>query len=215
MRRPGVRIPLPPAYALRHKKRRLSRRSETKADFQCDLASVPQRLRLGRPAFFLHGPLSTRSAMKGFYYVYILVSEADGRLHYSGLTRDLNTRLAEHNRGKCPHTSKHRPWKSKQQSDFDRKLKLVVLNVMLRQDPDVNLRAATCDSFRGCHADASELPGLSLRFILCARSYLPFFRDNQPFVPCQQLAEHPTAVTVAEALFPDVMKKKTKRRATW
>jgi predicted GIY-YIG superfamily endonuclease len=49
--------------------------------------------------------------MKGFYYVYILVSEADGRLHYSGLTRDLNTRLAEHNRGKCPHTSKHRPWK--------------------------------------------------------------------------------------------------------
>ena len=111
MRRPGVRIPLPPAYALRHKKRRVSRRSETKADFQCDLASVPQRLRLGRPAFFLHGPLSTRSAMKGFYYVYILVSEADGRLHYSGLTRDLNTRLAEHNSGKCPHTSKHRPWK--------------------------------------------------------------------------------------------------------
>ncbi|MFZ0917962.1 MAG: GIY-YIG nuclease family protein [Candidatus Udaeobacter sp.] len=48
---------------------------------------------------------------KGFYYVYILVSEADERLHYSGLTRDLNTRLAEHNRGKCPHTSKHGPWK--------------------------------------------------------------------------------------------------------
>jgi predicted GIY-YIG superfamily endonuclease len=40
--------------------------------------------------------------MKGFYYVYILVSEADVRQHYSGLTRDLNTRLAEHNRGKCP-----------------------------------------------------------------------------------------------------------------
>ena len=41
--------------------------------------------------------------MKGFYCVYILVSETDGRLHYSGLTRDLNTRLAAHNRGKCPH----------------------------------------------------------------------------------------------------------------
>ena len=152
MRRPGVRIPLPPAYALRHEKRRLSRRSETKADFHCDLASVPQRLRLGRPVFFLRGPLSTRSAMKGFYYVYILVSEADGRLHYSGLTRDLNTRLAEHNRGKSegnaltPRNTGH--GKSKQQSHFDRKLKLAVLNVILRQDLDVNLRAATYDSFR-------------------------------------------------------------------
>src|SRR5436190_23917311 len=106
MRRPGVRIPLPPAYALRHKKRRLSRRSETKADFQCDLASLPQRLRLGRPAFFLDDP---RSTMTAFYYIYILVSEADGRLYYSGLTLDLNTRLAAHNSGKCPHTSKHRP----------------------------------------------------------------------------------------------------------
>ena len=35
--------------------------------------------------------------MTGFYDVYTLVSEADGRIH--GLTCDLNTRLAEHNRG--------------------------------------------------------------------------------------------------------------------
>jgi hypothetical protein len=91
--------------------------------------------------------------MKGFYYVYILVSEADGRLHYSGLTRDLNTRLAEHNRGEMPLTPRSTAHeKSKQQSHSDRKQKLAVLNVILRQDPDVNLRAATCDSFRGCHA---------------------------------------------------------------
>ena len=90
--------------------------------------------------------------MKGFYYVYILVSEADGRLHYSGLTRDLNTRLAEHNRGKCPHTSKHRPWKIETAIAFRTEAKLAVLNVILRRDPDVNLRAATCDSFRVCHA---------------------------------------------------------------
>jgi putative endonuclease len=32
-------------------------------------------------------------------------------MHYSGLTRDLNARLREHNRGKCPHTLKNRPWK--------------------------------------------------------------------------------------------------------
>ena len=49
--------------------------------------------------------------MNGFYYVYILVSEIDHELHYSGVTRNLNARLHEHNRGKCPHTSKYRPWK--------------------------------------------------------------------------------------------------------
>ena len=49
--------------------------------------------------------------MKGFYYVYILVSEANDEAHYSGITRDLNGRLVEHNHRKCPHTAKHRPWK--------------------------------------------------------------------------------------------------------
>jgi putative endonuclease len=49
--------------------------------------------------------------MNGFYYVYILVSETNGKVHYSGITRQLNARLSDHNRGKCPHTSKYRPWK--------------------------------------------------------------------------------------------------------
>ena len=49
--------------------------------------------------------------MKRFYYVYILVSEVDNETHYSGVTRDLNARLLDHNRGKCSHTTKHRPWK--------------------------------------------------------------------------------------------------------
>ena len=49
--------------------------------------------------------------MNGFYYVYILVSETNDKVHYSGITRQLNSRLTEHNRGKCPHTAKHRPWK--------------------------------------------------------------------------------------------------------
>ena len=50
--------------------------------------------------------------MNGFYYVYILVSETNDKVHYSGITRQLNSRLTEHNRGKCPHTAKHRPWKN-------------------------------------------------------------------------------------------------------
>jgi putative endonuclease len=49
--------------------------------------------------------------MNGFYYVYILVSELDDEIHYSGVTTDLRSRLTEHNRGKCSHTSKHKPWK--------------------------------------------------------------------------------------------------------
>ena len=49
--------------------------------------------------------------MKGFHYVYILVSETNNDLHYSGVTRNLSARLAEHNRSKCPHTAKRTPWK--------------------------------------------------------------------------------------------------------
>ena len=40
--------------------------------------------------------------MKAFYYVYILRSETDHELHYSGITSNLNARLVEHNRGEMP-----------------------------------------------------------------------------------------------------------------
>ena len=49
--------------------------------------------------------------MNGFYYVSIVVSETNEKVHYSGVTRDINARLIEHNRGKCPHTATHKPWK--------------------------------------------------------------------------------------------------------
>ena len=49
--------------------------------------------------------------MTSFYYVYILISEIDEEAHYSGITRNLNARLSEHNRGKCPHTAKYKQWK--------------------------------------------------------------------------------------------------------
>jgi predicted GIY-YIG superfamily endonuclease len=45
------------------------------------------------------------------HYVYILVSATDDEMHYTGITRDLRSRLAEHNRGKCPHTIKQRQWR--------------------------------------------------------------------------------------------------------
>ena len=49
--------------------------------------------------------------MNGFFYVYVLVSQANETIHYTGITRDLEQRLLEHNRGNCPNTSQDRPWR--------------------------------------------------------------------------------------------------------
>ena len=40
----------------------------------------------------------------------LLVSEKDATRHYTGCTIDLKARLAKHNAGEVPHTSKNRPW---------------------------------------------------------------------------------------------------------
>jgi predicted GIY-YIG superfamily endonuclease len=48
-----------------------------------------------------------------FFYVYILQSEIDPSRFYTGFTRNLETRLKDHNTGKDPHTAKFRPWKVK------------------------------------------------------------------------------------------------------
>ena len=45
-------------------------------------------------------------------YVYILES-VDGEHFYVGITDDVPSRLAKHNAGEVPHTSKHRPWQLK------------------------------------------------------------------------------------------------------
>ena len=44
-------------------------------------------------------------------YVYLLRSRRDPEHRYVGITRDLRKRLAEHNSGRSPHTSKYGPWK--------------------------------------------------------------------------------------------------------
>jgi GIY-YIG catalytic domain len=45
-------------------------------------------------------------------FVYILQS-LDGGHFYAGMTDDVPARLAKHNAGEVPHTSKFRPWKIK------------------------------------------------------------------------------------------------------
>ncbi len=44
-------------------------------------------------------------------YVYLVQSESVGGQRYVGITSDLKRRLADHNAGKSPHTSKFGPWK--------------------------------------------------------------------------------------------------------
>jgi predicted GIY-YIG superfamily endonuclease len=53
------------------------------------------------------------------FYIYILESAANSGQFYRGHTDDLKRRLAEHNAGKCPHTSKSKPWKVKFYAAFD------------------------------------------------------------------------------------------------
>jgi len=45
-----------------------------------------------------------------FHYVYILRSESYSQQSYVGMTEDLKARLAVHNAGGSPHTSKFKPW---------------------------------------------------------------------------------------------------------
>ena len=45
------------------------------------------------------------------FYVYIPRSKANPSRHYTGFTVDLVGRLDQHNRGKCAHTAKFRPWR--------------------------------------------------------------------------------------------------------
>lgn len=45
------------------------------------------------------------------HYVYLLNSVRAPVHRYIGVTSDLKTRLAEHNAGRSPHTSKFMPWR--------------------------------------------------------------------------------------------------------
>ena len=44
-------------------------------------------------------------------YVYSLESTTDPTKYYVGRTKDIDTRLATHNRGEVGHTKKYIPWK--------------------------------------------------------------------------------------------------------
>ena len=70
--------------------------------------------------------------MQNFYYVYILIDTATGTHRYVGSTKDLSARLAKHNAGAVPHTSKFKPWKIETAIAFDCKEKAVAFEDYLK-----------------------------------------------------------------------------------
>ena len=68
------------------------------------------------------------NVMEAFYYVYILISEANNELHYSGITRDLKARLIDTIEESAPTHRNTGRGELKLQSHSDLKLKLAVLN---------------------------------------------------------------------------------------
>src|SRR5213079_3559689 len=85
--RTGVQLPSPPAFAWSAAQSEGCHAGAQRRRAVCSnfYISAP-RLRLGRPAFFVHDPPSKAQPMDAFYYVYILVSEVDDEIHYSGIT---------------------------------------------------------------------------------------------------------------------------------
>ena len=51
-------------------------------------------------------------------YVYILQSEQDAVHFYTGITDNVDSRLAKHNSGDITHTAKYRPWRVKSYAAF-------------------------------------------------------------------------------------------------
>jgi putative endonuclease len=56
-------------------------------------------------------------------YIYILENE-NAEHFYLGLTDDLRARLAKHNAGEVPHTSKYRPWRIVAFSNTERAIRI-------------------------------------------------------------------------------------------
>ena len=60
------------------------------------------------------------------FYTYILRSISQPEQRYIGSTADLKSRLAKHNAGEVPHTSKFKPWKVEAYFAFETKEKAII-----------------------------------------------------------------------------------------
>ena len=70
--------------------------------------------------------------MSNFHYVYLLTDVATGTHFYTGVTEDLESRLAKHNAGEVLNTSKFKPWRIKTAIAFDSKEKAYAFEAYLK-----------------------------------------------------------------------------------
>ena len=70
------------------------------------------------------------------FYTYILRSLSQPEQRYIVSTADLKSRLAKHNAGEVPHTSKFRPWRIQTAIAFDNKEKAVAFENYLKTGSD-------------------------------------------------------------------------------
>ena len=84
--------------------------------------------------------------MPRFFYVYVLVSKTDETIRYTGITRDLQARVTKHNRGRCVHTSKCRPWHLEIAVAFKSERKAHASRNISRAALDANSHAVIFDS---------------------------------------------------------------------
>ena len=69
---------------------------------------------------------------KRMFYTYILRSISQPEQRYIGSTADLKARLAKHNAGEVPHTSKFKPWKVEAYFAFETKEKATSFEAYLK-----------------------------------------------------------------------------------
>jgi predicted GIY-YIG superfamily endonuclease len=67
-----------------------------------------------------------------FHYVYILQSQSDPARRYVGVTQDLATRLASHNRGETPSTKAFIPWQIETAIAFRDSAKAIAFETYLK-----------------------------------------------------------------------------------
>ena len=92
----------PPSFAGAARRRRMPRRSVWRR--RASLRNRVERSGYGSASY---------PKMVYFHYVYILESQLEDEHFYVGLTEDVKARLAKHNSGEVPHTSKFKPWRIK------------------------------------------------------------------------------------------------------
>jgi putative endonuclease len=75
--------------------------------------------------------LSIEAQQRAMKYVYILES-LDSEHFYVGVTDDLRTRLAKHNAGEVPHTSKYGPWRMRTYIAFNDEQRAIAFEKYLK-----------------------------------------------------------------------------------